>query len=108
MLVRFHSTKTESVIMFGHIAVQLIKLMGSTGAVPSAISAEDIPAAVRRLRQELPMAAEQTPDTAVSAQETEAEKDSKQLISLATRAVPLLDILERAGKAKVPVMWESM
>ena len=36
--------------MFGKTALQLIKMMGHSGVVPSAIMAEDVPAALDRLK----------------------------------------------------------
>ena len=49
MLVQFRSPATETITMFGDVAVQLLKLMGATGASPAALSAEDVPAALQRL-----------------------------------------------------------
>src|SRR5882757_9161247 len=53
MLVRFSSTATEPLIMFGDVAIQLIKMMGASGTIPGALYAADIPAAITRLRQQL-------------------------------------------------------
>ncbi len=107
MLVRFSSTKTESITMFGNVAVQLIRMLGASGNVPGALSADDIPAALNRLRHELQMAATPTADD-VDENETNEQEDREPPIALTTRAGPLLDILERASAAHVPVMWESL
>ena len=53
MLVKFSSTATESITMFGDPASQLIKMLGASGKVPGAISADDIPAALERLQRQL-------------------------------------------------------
>lgn len=97
MLVRFTSTETGPITMFGDTAVQLIKMLGASTAMPNAISASEIPAATERLRQQLPV----RPAT----DQGDREEDEP-LVALATRAVPLLDMLKRAGDASVPVMWE--
>jgi hypothetical protein len=106
MLVRFSSVETESITMFGDVAMQLIKMLGASGALPGAIGAEDIPAAVQRLRQQLQMHAMASAETSNS-DEDEDDKDREPPIALMTRAGPLLAILERASAAKAPVMWEK-
>lgn len=110
MLVRFSSTKTEPLIMYGDIAVQLIKMMGASGSVPGAITAEDIPAAVRRLRQQLQAYAEVQPSPAQREDQDDdgdENAENKVVIGLATRAVPLLDLLERAAAGNAALMWEA-
>jgi hypothetical protein len=107
MLIRFSSVKTESITMFGNVAVQLIKMLGASGGVPGGLSAEDIPAALQRLREQLqiqPAATIEASDVAPN----KHEKDREQPIALSTRAGPLISLLERASAAKVPVMWEKM
>jgi hypothetical protein len=111
MLVRFSSAKTESILLFGDVAKQLIGMLGASGAVPGAIGAEDIPAAVRRLRQELSATAlgpnEESQKPATLDQEMDDERAREPPVSLSNRAIPLIDILERAAAAKAPVMWEK-
>ena len=107
MLIRFSSIKTESITMFGNVALQLIGMLGASGNIPGAIGAEDIPAAVKRLRQQLQVhAAANAGLSETASDQDDDEHDDEPRIALATRAGPLIDILERAGAAKVPVMWE--
>jgi hypothetical protein len=105
MLVRFSSVKTGSVLMFGDIAVTLIKMMGATGKVPGAIGADDVPAALTRLQDELKASANVSEGTASAAKQD--DKDSEPKISLAMRAGPLIQVLERAAAAHVAVMWDE-
>jgi hypothetical protein len=107
MLVRFSSTATGSITMFGESAEQLIRMLGATGKVPGAINAADIPAALQRLRQQLQSLAAPAEAAASSADDDSDDKDKQPQIGLATRALPLIDLLERAGKADAPVMWEA-
>ena len=45
MLIKFKTTASyPDITMFGEVALKLLKMMGRRGTVPSAISAEDIPA----------------------------------------------------------------
>lgn len=99
MLVRFKSTQTESITMFGDVAVELIRMLGASGAIPSAIAAKDLPAAAARLRQQLDLLHEPV--------ET-ASDDREAPVALAVRANPLLDIMKRAGDANAALMWEQV
>jgi hypothetical protein len=96
MLVRFKSTDTESITMFGDVALQLLRMLGHSGTIPSAIAAKDIPNAVRNLREQLQVAGVPMTDDA----------DQEPPVALSTRAQPLIQLLKRAAAADVPVMWE--
>jgi len=101
MLVRFDSD-VGTLTMFEEVAVQLLKSMGHTGAVPSAILPEDIPAAVERLKA----AAAVQPDAASNASGQPAGSDKNELpVSIKQRAFPLIELLERAAKRKCEVLW---
>jgi hypothetical protein len=105
MLVRFSSTATQSVTMFGDAAKQLIKLMGASGNVPGAMSAADLPAALQSLKAGL------SDDDAASDDTDAQDEDSEEVqhpVSLQMRAGPLIDILERAVAKRAPVIWEAL
>jgi Domain of unknown function (DUF1840) len=104
MLVRFSSIKTESITMFGAVAVELIKMMGSSGTMPGAIRAKDIPTVVARLRQALQVHA--LPPTPHHAGGGSGDDAHDPPVNLATRAAPLIDLLQRAAAGKAPLMWE--
>ena len=107
MLVRFRSTETESITMFGDVALQLIRMLGASGAVPGAIYAENIPAAVQRLRQQLALETQSGSAPSGDTTEDEEQEDREPPIALRARAQPLIEILERAAAANAPVMWEG-
>jgi len=50
MLVTFETKSHAPITMFGDVAVTLIKMMGHSGTVPSALLAQDVPAALERLK----------------------------------------------------------
>ncbi len=101
MLVNFDSD-VGTLTMFCDVAVQLLKSMGHTGAVPSAILPEDIPAALERLKA----AAAAQPDAAAPRRSKPAGEQENELpISLKQRAFPLIELLERAAKRKCEVLW---
>ena len=99
MLVRFDS-KVGSITMFGEAAVELLKLMGQSGALPGAMLAPDIPAAVERLRRGVGT----QPAPAAKAQD---DDQSEPKVSLHQRAFPLIELLERAAKSGADVIWDQ-
>ena len=100
MLVKFDS-EAGSFIMNSDIAVQLLKAMGHSGTVPSAILAGDIPAALARLTA----AVEASPKVATESESNGVEqKEGK--VSLRQRAFPLIDLLTRAAEKGAEVMWK--
>ena len=109
MLVRFSSTATESILMFEESAARLIKMMGATGRVPGALYPADVPGAIERLRAGLA----NLPESQAGADHGPSERrddpgdddDQGYPVSLAMRAAPLIDLLERAAKHEAEVMW---
>ena len=102
MLVTFHSRSYADITMFGDVAVKLLQLMGHSGTVPSAIMADDIPAALERLKKAVKEAAEMEP-----VGENPAGKDCEKKVSLAHRAMPLIKLLEAAAAEQCDVMWSK-
>lgn len=50
MLITFETEPQPPITMFSDVAVTLIKMMGHSGTVPSALLAEDVPTALARLK----------------------------------------------------------
>ena len=99
MLVHFNSSVGEFT-MHGAVAVQLLKMMGHSGTVPSAILSADIPAALTRLRESLKQAPPPPP------REEDEERDEP--IPITRRAVPLIELLQNAVAAKADVTWDRV
>lgn len=97
MLVKFDS-EAGQILMFGDVAAALLKLMGQSGVVPGAIVARDIPPALEKLKKGIDAQAHHP--RARRDDETE-EPD----VSLRQRAVPLIELLDRAAKQGKNVMW---
>lgn len=102
MIVTFSSPTNANVTMFGDVAVKLLKMMGHSGTVPSAILAKDIPAALAHLEAAVE-AAKDKPEPDVS----EDDDDEGPSVSLPHRALPLVNLLKAAAKDDSNVMWES-
>jgi hypothetical protein len=102
MLVTFSCPAYADITMFGDVAVRLLKLMGHSGTVPSALLAEDVQLALERLEAAIE-AGEQLPEPEESAQ----RDDDEPAVSLPHRALPLIELLKAAATAKCNVMWDS-
>ena len=100
MLVTFTTKAYADITMFGDIGKQMLKMMGHSTKVPGAILAADVPEALARLRAAIE--AEKAPPPA----QDRGEDDDEPVVSLATRALPLIDLLAAAEKAKSTVMWK--
>lgn len=113
MLVTFRSTATETITMFQDVALQLIKAMGHSGKVPGALAAQDVPQALRSLEAAIDQhraAARHSPADEDRDEDEDGEdedQDCTRPVDLATRAVPLIDLLRRAAAADAEVLWET-
>ena len=108
MIVRF-STGKGSLTTHGETAQALLQAMGHSGTVPGAILAADLPDALARLRRAL--AADPPPvrveaDTGAWTDPDEEQGEREPPIALATRAVPFLEMLERAIADPSDLRWE--
>ena len=105
MLVTFETKAYANITMFGDVAVKLLKFMGHSGTVPSAIKAEDIPDALERLKNAIQ--ADQTASAEKSSGSGEDQEEDENTVSLANRAFPLIELLEAAAAQDCDVMWHS-
>ena len=103
MLVTFRTEAYADILMFGDIAVHLLKLMGHSGTVPSALVAEDVPAALERLRTAIAAHQATVPK---AAEDVDDEDDDESPVDLAQRAFPLIELLEAAAAAQCDVLWD--
>jgi len=98
MLVTFTTTAYADITLFGDVAITMLKMMGHSGTVPGAILAADVPAALSRLT------------TAIDAEKAPPPVEDKDAdepaVSMAHRALPLIDLLTAAAKEEVDVMWK--
>jgi len=92
MLVTFTTQGSADITLFGDIALVLLKMMGHSATVPGAILADDVPVALNRLT------------AAIAKDKASPPKDHKDQdepgISMAHRALPLINLLTAASKAK--------
>ena len=114
MLVRFHSKAAAGVNMFGEVAAELLRFMGMSGMVPGAVQAQDVPEALRRLRQAIESSEGERVLRSAPPKRgkdwKDGEDDDEQAvakINLRTRAYPLVQLLEAAAAEECAVVWED-
>jgi hypothetical protein len=101
MLVTFSCSAYADITMFGDVAVTLLKMMGHSGTVPSALLSEDIQAALDRLQATIQA------DRQKSGLEDSSKQEDESAVSLSHRALPLIELLKAALKSNSNVMWSS-
>lgn len=103
MLVTFQTKAYANITMFGEVAKQLLKLMGHSGTVPSAIAAEDVPNALEKLRK----AVAALPPNEKEPGKADQPSGEPPRVGLAQRAYPLLKLLEAAAAESCAVSWRG-
>lgn len=98
MLVTFSTKAYADITMFGDVAISLLKMMGHSGTVPSALLAADVPAALSRLTAAI--------NEQKSRSETESKYPDDSAVSMTHRALPLIELLTAAAKKNCDVMWK--
>ncbi|WP_299182840.1 DUF1840 domain-containing protein [uncultured Neptuniibacter sp.] len=98
MLVTFTTDSYSNITMFGDIGISMLEMMGHSTTVPGAILAADVPEALRKLTAAVD--ADKTQPLVVDEDTDETE------VSIANRAIPLIDLLTAAVNEKSDVMWK--
>jgi len=99
MLVTFSTQAYADITMFGNVALAMLKMMGHSASVPGAIMAEDVVDALHRLRAAIEA------DKQASPQVKDMDADEP-VVSMAHRALPLMNLLAAAVKAETYVTWQ--
>jgi hypothetical protein len=108
MLIIFQSKAAGDVIMFGDVAYRLMDIMGKEQVQRGIVTIEQLPDAIARLKaaasadksRHAGLRDEDLPEL-----ETAADGGQRPYVSLARRAVPLIELLEWSLKKSVPVVW---
>ena len=105
-MITFKSDAAGNVIMFDDVAKQLLEIMGKSPEKQGIVTVEQLPDAIARLKR-----AATDAKAPKKTDEDEAKLDQapaggeRRFVTLAQRAVPLIELLERSLKAKKPVVW---
>ena len=95
MLVRFQ-TESSFADYLESVSVSLLKMMGASGRIPGAFDKEHVDAHLQNLKCAL---------SAIAAEEQNLDPDSDN-VSMNTRAMPLINLMERAVKDGEYLMWD--
>lgn len=99
-MIRFYSTAAADFLTFEPLAMELLEAAGRIAAPRGAIGDDETAAALARLRDSVAQRVEPAP-------EAEHEEEELPAVSWRQRAFPLIDMLERAQRKGVAVLWES-
>lgn len=107
MLIVFKSKAAGDVMMFGDVAMTLMEIMGKAATEKGIVTVEQMPDAIARLKAAV--AQDKTANPVIDHDERQFEKTpeggKREHVSLARRAVPLIELLEYSLKESVPVTW---
>jgi len=103
MPVNFETRTFATITMLNDVAETMLKMMGQSGHVPGAINAEDVPAALARLKQ----ASAYSGAPAKTGGNTAGNDDDEKPVSARHRALPLIDLLEAAARESDSVVWKQ-
>ncbi len=99
MLITFKTKSYANITMFGDVATKMLEMMGYGTSVPGAIISDDVPQALSNLRSSL--------ESVMEVVEPAGDADDDQpAVSLHTRAVPLVNLLQSAIDDENHVRWE--
>jgi hypothetical protein len=105
-MITFRSQAAADVMMFDDVARRMMELMGKEVAERGIVTVDQLPDAIARLREAI--AADRAAHTGeYDRPEFEEVPDGakRAYVGLASRAVPLLQLLEYSLKDDKPVMW---
>ena len=108
MLITFKSTASNDVLMFDSAAKDFLRCIGKApDETTGIITVDQLPAAIDSVRAAI--AADKTqPPTAADPAEKEvagADDEHDERVGFGQRAVPMLELMERALAEGAPVVW---
>ncbi len=99
MLITFKTKSYANITMFGDVATKMLEMMGYGTSVPGAIVSADVAQALGNLLSGL--------ESVMEVVEPAGDADDDQpAVSLHTRAVPLIELLQSAIDDENHVRWE--
>jgi hypothetical protein len=106
-MIRFSSSAAADLSMFDSPARELLRMAGRLEADRGAIGADEVAGALQALRSALAALPAPPPEPEKSAKDGEDETPGEPEVGLRQRAWPLVDMLERAARKNVAVLWEK-
>ena len=99
MLITFKTSAYANITMLGDVGHKMLEMMALGSSVPGAINADDVPTALDNLK----LALGKLPPQVEPAGEAGEDQPA---VSVHTRAIPLLELLQAAVADETYVRWE--
>lgn len=98
MPVIFNTATSHRIIMLNKDAELMLKMMQTSGEIPGALFVEAIPQALATLESQ----------TNESENETEEPvSNNRDYVELHTRAIPLIELMQKAIKDEEKLLWDN-
>jgi hypothetical protein len=102
-MITFQSDASGDVMMFDDIAHRMMDIMGKDKTGRGVITVEQMPDCIARLKAVIAEDRARAGDKPQGEEEEETGVAAR--VSLAQRALPLLELLERSLQREKPVLW---
>jgi hypothetical protein len=99
MLITFKTSAYANITMLGDVGRKMLEMMAFGSSVPGAIISRDVPAALDNLQ----MALDKLPPQVEPADQAGEDEPA---VSVHTRAIPLVELLQAAAADETHVRWE--
>jgi hypothetical protein len=100
-IITFQSKESGELIMFQETVERIFKLLGKQLNQRGVFTPEEIPEAIRKIREEI----DREKEIRDAWREKEEAEKKEPPVFFSQRAVPLLEMLETARKFNIPVTW---
>lgn len=104
MIVSFHAHGHTKITMFGDVALEFLQMMGLPAKVPGTLLPADIEAAKASLEKALQNVPEATN---TDSNEDDDDEEQEAPISMSSRAMPLLKLLDDAKQDDTYISWQE-
>ncbi len=99
MLITFKTSAYANITMLGDVGRKMLEMMAFGSSVPGAIISRDVPAALDNLQ----MVLDKLPPQVEPVDEAGEDEPA---VSVHTRAIPLVELLQAAAADETHVRWE--
>lgn len=98
MPVTFNTATSHRVTMFDKDAAFMLKAMKTSGNIPGALFAEAVPDALEDLKTRIALE---------STEDAPENTDDSNYVGVNTKALPLIELLERAIEQNEKLLWDN-
>lgn len=102
-MITFQSDASGDVMMFDEVAHRMMDIMGKEHTQRGVVTVEQMPECIARLKAAI--AEDRARARGNPGNEGEEETGVAARVSLAQRAIPLIELLERSLEREKPVLW---